>query len=180
MIFFLDNRSAPRPASRRLRPRAPPRPARVSTTAANWLAIAAAGLGLLLAGCSGGSAPGSDRGCAYTGSDLLPLLSSSWQQVSAADGWGERWTKARNWVERQLVPHDQWVALGWCEFRQDQIDSAALAFAVAIGRVRHSADASTGLGYVALRRGNIAEAVTRFSASLRLAPNSTDATQGLT
>lgn len=180
MIFLLDNESASRPASHRLRRRAPPRPAGVSTTAANWLAIAAANIGLLLAGCTSGSAPESDRGCAYTGADLLPLLSSNWQQVSAAGGWGDRWTAAQQWVERQLVPHDEWVALGWCEFRQDHIDTAALAFQVAIGRVRHSADASTGLGYVALRRGNVANAVTRFSASLRHAPKSTDAIQGLT
>jgi hypothetical protein len=180
MIFFLDNSSGPMQASRRRQPRAPPRAAGAGTTAANWLAIAAAGLGLLLAGCNGGPTPEPSRDCAYTGSDLLPLLSSSWQQVSVADGWGERWTAARKWVERQLVPHDQWVALGWCEFRQDHIDSAELAFEVAVGRVRHSADASTGLGYVALRRGNIADAVTRFSASLRHAPNSTDAIQGLT
>jgi len=134
---------------------------------------------LLLGGCSGGSTPAS-KPCDQVEAEIGPLLSGSSTTLTQAQGWRGHWVAARMWVERQLVSHDEWVALGWCAFRRDHIDDAAGAFEVAIGRVRHSSDASTGLGYVALRRGDVGQAVTLFSAALRYAPDSRDARQGLT
>lgn len=146
-------------------------------TALPW---AVAGLIVLLAGCSGSVAPESSKSCEQTVAEIGPLLPGNLRQLSETGGLKGNWTAARMWVERQLVSHDEWTALGWCEFRQGHIDTAATAFEVALGRVRHSSDASTGLGYVALRQGNVGGAVARFATALRYAPASTDAMQGLT
>jgi tetratricopeptide (TPR) repeat protein len=136
-------------------------------------------LACLLAGCGGRVAVPS-RTCEQIEAETGPLLNSDWSQFSTATGWSGNWTGARMWIERQLVSHDDWTALGWCEFRQGNIDRAAVAFEVALSRVRHSSEASTGLGYVALRRGSPGEAVIRFSAALRYAPAAKDAIEGLT
>jgi tetratricopeptide (TPR) repeat protein len=135
-------------------------------------------LAILVAGC-GPAATVSSLPCEQVQADFGPLLGSGWQELAQAPGWKGKWIAARMTVERQLVSHDEWTALGWCEFRQDHIDRAAEAFEVAIARVRHSADASTGLGYVALRRDKSDRAVIRFSAALRYSPESADAREGL-
>lgn len=111
--------------------------------------------------------------------EYRPLLDASWSTVTRTPGIAGRWVAARRWIERQLVTHDQWVALGWCEVRLERIPEATKAFVEANGRVRHSTDAEIGLGYIALRRNEPSEGVRRFSRALELMPASSEAREGL-
>jgi tetratricopeptide (TPR) repeat protein len=85
----------------------------------------------------------------------------------------------RQWVERLLVAHDDWVALGWCEYRGDDFETARAAFTEARQRVRHSTDAAVGLGYVSLRLDRADVATRHFSDALTSSPASADAAEGL-
>ncbi|MFU8821751.1 MAG: tetratricopeptide repeat protein [Gammaproteobacteria bacterium] len=132
---------------------------------------------LLLAACSRTPVDGPD--CAEIQADLRPLLTARWSDVRGADGVAAALLSIRLAIERQLVSHDEWVTVGWCEFRAAALDSSGAAFAEAQQRVRHSTDAQLGLGYVALRQGDPATATSRFSEILGRTPQSNDAAEGL-
>ena len=146
-------------------------------TRARWLT---GGLLLLtlLAGCARHQAE-EPVDCDATRADVGPLLDVRFSDVSAANGIGGKWYAAQRWVERQLVPHDEWVALGWCEFHAGRITLAKRAFTVAVNRVRHSTDAAIGLGNVALREQQPGKAATIFASVLKRLPASTDARDGM-
>lgn len=132
---------------------------------------------LLLAACSRTPADAPD--CPEVQADLRPLLTARWSDVPGADGVRATLLSIRLVIERQLVSHDEWVTLGWCEFRAEALDSSGAAFSEALQRVRHSTDAQLGLGYVALRRDDPGAATSRFSASLGRTPGSSEAAEGL-
>ncbi|MFU8895767.1 MAG: tetratricopeptide repeat protein [Gammaproteobacteria bacterium] len=133
--------------------------------------------GLAGGGCSSGRAPEPD--CDFLRADLRPLLEARWADVLHAAGPAAALKAIRLGIERQLVAHDSWVALGWCELTVEHHAVAAAAFREALGRVRHSVDAATGLGHVALREGDPATAVNWFHKALQGSPRSTDAAEGL-
>lgn len=132
----------------------------------------------LSAGCARSVAPTAD-GCAGLAADLGPLLDATWSDIGRAEGAAATWHAARNWTERQLVTHDEWISLGSCALRSSDVDQAGRAFRVAGQRVRNSVDSHVGLGHVALRSGQPAEAVRHFSFVLRHVPGSLDGRDGL-
>jgi tetratricopeptide (TPR) repeat protein len=140
-------------------------------------ALVAAGA-LLACGCAGPGPP-QQAPCVEVDADLRPLFDARWSDVTAADGWVEAWRAAQRAVERLLVSHDEWIALGWCDFRSGRLDRAAQAFVVAQSRVRHSADAAIGLGYVALRQDRVSDATRLFTLALENSPSSADAREGI-
>lgn len=129
----------------------------------------------LLHGCA--AEPGED--CATITADLRPLASAKWSDVSSSAGLLGALRAVRLAIERQLVAHDEWVALGWCEYRAEHFDAAAAAFTEATQRVRHSADAALGLGFIALRRDDPGAAVGWFSAALDRDPAAVEPAEGL-
>jgi hypothetical protein len=140
--------------------------------------VTLAAVGLAVAGCSSGPAPG-EADCGAITSSLRPLLDARWSGITGSDGLSEAWRAARNWIERQLVTHDEWVSLGWCDLREARLTDAQRAFSEARGRVRHSSDALIGLGHVALRAEEPAEGARQFSAALTILPTSPEAREGL-
>ena len=128
-------------------------------------------------GCSSRQAPEPD--CDFLRADLRPLLEARWADVWQAAGPGAALNAIRLGIERQLVAHDGWAALGWCELAAEQHAVATAAFLEARGRVRHSVDAAIGLGHIALREGDPATAVEWFHTALQGAARSADAAEGL-
>ncbi len=135
----------------------------------------------MLAACAGCSAEpdAQSTSCAALNRDLEPLLDAGWSSVSQATGLVRAWQASRALIEQQLVTHDEWVALGSCALRSGDLGLAERAFQVASQRVRHSVDASVGLGHVALRSDRTSEAVEHFTFVLRHAPGSQDGREGL-
>mgnify|MGYP002395207231 CR=1 FL=1 len=129
----------------------------------------------LLQGC----AQEPDQDCAAITSDLRPLAGAEWSDIASSAGLFDALRAVRLAIERQLVAHDEWVALGWCEYRAEQFDAAAAAFTEATRRVRHSADAALGLGFIALRRDDPGAAVGWFSAALARDPAASEPAEGL-
>ena len=143
--------------------------------AATVAAVLLAGLGS--GGCRSGQAQEPD--CDFLRADLLPLLEARWADVWQATGPGAALKAIRLGIERQLVAHDSWAALGWCELADENHAVAEAAFREARGRVRHSVDAAIGLGHIALREGDPATAVDWFYKALQGAAHSADAAEGL-
>lgn len=132
---------------------------------------------LLLAAC--GRTPVDAQDCPDVQADLRPLLSAQWSAVPGSEGVRGALLSIRLAIERQLVSHDEWVTLGWCELRAEALDSSGAAFSEALQRVRHSTDALQGLAFVALRRGDPGAAILQFSEILRRTPASNEAAEGL-
>jgi tetratricopeptide (TPR) repeat protein len=138
-----------------------------------WAAVLAAAW--LLQGC----AAEPDEGCTAITADLRPLVGAEWSNVPSSSSLIGALRAVRLAIERQLVAHDEWVALGWCEYRAEQFDAAEAAFTEATRRVRHSTDATLGLGFIALRRDDPGAAVDWFSAALARDPGAAEPAEGL-
>lgn len=142
------------------------------------IAFCASVIALLLAtGCARG--PDQPAECVAVRQDLDRLLSASWTDVPRASGLAAMLLAVRLSIERQLVPHDEWVALGWCAYREGDFATADRAFMEAMERVRHSGDGSLGRGQVALRRDRPGEAVHWFGIALERTRGSAEAADGL-
>ena len=146
--------------------------ARLSSGRAWATLLAAFGL---LQGC----AAAQDPDCAEITADLRPLAGAEWSDVRSSAGVFDAVRAVRLAIERQLVAHDEWVALGWCEYRAEHFDAAEAAFTEATRRVRHSADAALGLGFIALRRDDPGAAVGWFSSALARDPAAAEPAEGL-
>lgn len=154
-------------------------PFRRSRRAALIARAATALLCAALASCNAGQATGRAADCGATRVELRPLLDARIGDVTRAGSLGRSVMAVRQSVERLLVAHDDWVALGWCEYRAGDFETARAAFTEARQRVRHSTDAAVGLGYVALRLERAADATRHFSDALKSSPGSVDAAEGL-
>ena len=141
---------------------------------------AAAAVALLLAGLAlQGCARGPEADCATVTAGLEPLVGARWSDLRTADGVFGALRAVRLVLERQLVAHDEWVALGWCRYRAEQFGDAEAAFSEALARVRYSPDAALGLGFIALRRDQPGTAVKWFSETLARDPRAAEAAEGL-
>lgn len=158
----------PRPVLRARRRESRGRPIRAAAIAALLGALA-------LQGCA--REPETD--CTAITADLGPVVAAQWSDVRSADGVFGALRAIRLALERQLVAHDEWVALGWCRYREERFDAAESAFSEALARVRYSADATLGLGFIALRRDQPAPAVQWFSETLARDAGAADAIEGL-
>ena len=141
------------------------------------LAVALCALVLSVTACTGAPPPADDD-CDAIRADLGPLLHARLNTGPSPESSGLL-ARTRMWLERQLVPHDSWVRLGWCQFRAGYVDDAGAAFEEASRRLRFSHDATVGLGYVALRRQQSGEAALMFSDALEREPGGADAREGL-
>ncbi len=136
------------------------------------------GVAGIVAGCSGGGDKAPATSCNEVETDLRPLYEAGRTEVAGAAGLAGTWRATQAWLEKQLVQHDEWMALGWCSYRADRVDEAEDIFRIAQGRVRHSSDAALGLGYVAMRKKQNGDAVRSFTLALDYAPESADAAEG--
>lgn len=133
----------------------------------------------MLAGTGCARSQGTEPDCTAVLDDLGPLLVAEWRDVRAGNGVLARLRAIRLGIERQLVPHDEWVTLGWCQLRDGNIDTADRAFREGMRRVRHSTDAAVGRGYTALRRDDLGAATGWFADALKHNPHSPEALEGL-
>lgn len=111
--------------------------------------------------------------------EFRPLLEARLSDFEWSNGFAGNLRLIRLGIERQLVAHDDWVALGWCELRAENVAVARKAFIEASQRVRHSPGAAAGLGYAALRSDDPVTAIEQFSQAVRQAPTPDLAAEGL-
>ena len=140
------------------------------------LRLATAFAVLLVAGCARAPEPPE---CASLVAELRPLMTAQWSDAAAADGLFGTLKAVRLAIERQLVSHDEWTRLGWCEYRAENFQAADRAFAEALARVRHSPNAALGRGYIELRLARPGEAVRWFGEALDGDARSEGAAEGL-